>query len=268
MSRPSLTTEQVKEVCRRYQAGENSVQLALSLHVSPRTIRAWLERAGTPRRYRPRRYTCDHSYFSAIDTQEKAYWLGFVAADGYVHQRLCLLKLTLASHDASHVQRFAAALQSTYPLHQRRQGSRYSVAAVGVRSATLVAALATWGITQRKSATVPWPAVLRSDLLRHYLRGYVDGNGGFYVYPTGKPTPSFSFSVGSNRSFLQDAQCYLMQHCDLNRTKFDGRRRGASWFALLRYKGRLQVSRIFHLLYDGATVWLPRKREHIEPWID
>lgn len=28
----------------------------------------------------------DHKFFDIIDTEEKAYWLGFICADGYIHK--------------------------------------------------------------------------------------------------------------------------------------------------------------------------------------
>ena len=33
------------------------------------------------------RYTADFHYFDNIDTPEKAYWLGFIWADGYIAKR-------------------------------------------------------------------------------------------------------------------------------------------------------------------------------------
>ena len=31
-----------------------------------------------------RKYSCDENYFECIDNEEKAYWLGFIYADGYI----------------------------------------------------------------------------------------------------------------------------------------------------------------------------------------
>ena len=31
-----------------------------------------------------KKYTANYNFFEKIDTEEKAYWLGFIAADGHV----------------------------------------------------------------------------------------------------------------------------------------------------------------------------------------
>lgn len=31
-----------------------------------------------------KKYTCDSTFFNVIDTEEKAYWLGFLMADGFI----------------------------------------------------------------------------------------------------------------------------------------------------------------------------------------
>ena len=44
--------------------------------------------------------------FEVIDTPEKAYWLGFLYADGYVQTRGYMIALTLSSKDKLHIKEF------------------------------------------------------------------------------------------------------------------------------------------------------------------
>ena len=43
------------------------------------------------------KYTYDHDYFECIDTSDKAYWLGFIYADGgiFVNERLNSCELSI-----------------------------------------------------------------------------------------------------------------------------------------------------------------------------
>ena len=41
---------------------------------------------------------CDSNYFEKIDTKEKAYWLGFFSADGYVNQSTRSIEFCLKKH--------------------------------------------------------------------------------------------------------------------------------------------------------------------------
>lgn len=45
----------------------------------------------------------DESIFENIDTEEKAYWLGFIYADGYVNNRQ--IELTLKESDYEHIKK-------------------------------------------------------------------------------------------------------------------------------------------------------------------
>ena len=51
-------------------------------------------------------YKLDITVFDSIDTEEKAYWLGFMFADGYVSKNNAM-SLTLKESDRSHIERFA-----------------------------------------------------------------------------------------------------------------------------------------------------------------
>ena len=52
--------------------------------VSEDTVRRWMKENNI--NIRKRKYNVNEQYFSDIDSPEKAYWLGFLSADGYVHQ--------------------------------------------------------------------------------------------------------------------------------------------------------------------------------------
>lgn len=126
-----------------------------------------------PHRKGNRKYALDEGYFDDVSTPEKAYWLGFITADGGIirNAKTNALRLELAEKDAEHVQRFADALGSDKPL-------RFNRGCIGISldSWYLVESLERLGITQRKSATVePWDGP--DDLMPHYWRGLFDGDG-------------------------------------------------------------------------------------------
>ena len=63
-----------------------------------------------PPRVYLRKYVIDHHFFDEIDTEEKAYWLGFITADGNVMQTKTgsTLRVILAVKDAGHLERMNA----------------------------------------------------------------------------------------------------------------------------------------------------------------
>ena len=254
------TADLERTVCERYDAGENTPGIAASVGINRSTVGRILIRNGLKTRDpadTARKYACDLGFFDEITTEARAYWLGFLAADGYNSGKA--LKVAIAEEDAAHLESLKAALGSTHPVrfypYTTAKGLQRLAATLYIGSPELSRALTAHGVTPRKSRTLRWPS-LAPDLMRHFLRGYVDGDGGFHGR---KNVPSeVTFHVTSNMDFLADARAYLINRCDLGFTVLNPRS-AAPGFGQLRYSGRKQVRRIVDLLYTDATVFLPRK---------
>jgi hypothetical protein len=120
---------------------------------------------------RGRIYALDQSYFDQVNTPDRAYWLGFLAADGYVHKKNGSLTVELAEKDREHVRLLAETLGSGRPLQENR-----GCVALCVNSKHMVASLESIGIMQRKSGIVePWDGP--PALMPYYWRGLWDGDG-------------------------------------------------------------------------------------------
>lgn len=133
------------------------------------------------------RHTLNDRFFEVIDSEQKAYWLGFLAADGCVANRQVIV--ALQRRDRAHLELFLQHLESTQVVRDymsRRQvgpsggviepkpGSR-----VVVSRKVMVEDLARHGIVPRKSLTLePWRGP--GYLMRHYWRGVIDGDGSIF----------------------------------------------------------------------------------------
>ena len=53
-----------------------------------------------------RKHTCNEHFFDTIDTQEKAYWLGFLFADGNVSNISNTVSISLKGDDIAHLEKF------------------------------------------------------------------------------------------------------------------------------------------------------------------
>lgn len=69
-----------------------------------------------------KKYTNDSYVFDKIDTEEKAYWLGFLYADGCIIDTYNNLKLSLALSikDIEHLRKFQRFLKTNNPIHTYR----------------------------------------------------------------------------------------------------------------------------------------------------
>ncbi len=270
-----LSASAVEEAKGWYEAGDSLSRVAERLGVTVSCIWPRLRAVGTRMRaIHPRKWAVDESFFERLDREDVAYWLGFISGDGCNHRGQAM-RVTISTRDEEHLDRLRLAMGSKRPLTRQRQDAEPG--RIGRAEARTFVAWEAWsmkmcgdlerlGVVARKSSRRSWPDALPESQARHFCRGYVDANGGLYGRSRGD-SYVLRFSVCGNVAFLEAMQQRLIEQCQLNRTQILHRPGIVSWFGELEYSGRRQVSRIFHWLYDGATVWLPRKRERVEKYI-
>lgn len=63
-----------------------------------------------------RHYDIDENFFEEINTEEKAYWLGFILADGCLKKNSNQLSINLSIKDFNHLEKFKKNLKSDKPI--------------------------------------------------------------------------------------------------------------------------------------------------------
>ncbi len=217
-----------------------------------------------------RKYSLNESVFDVVDTEEKAYWLGFLASDGYIDTNCARLGLALSYRDFLHVCKLKDFLGSDqeveiYEDDTFRDGNLRKFASIRVNSQYLVRRIVELGIVPRKSQNLQFPTLIPENLLHHYLRGFFDGNG--TICSTKRRlrenlTQQYEFRLIGNKPFIEGAQKVLVENCNLNYNKliFDKRKPSQEYLAAIAYGGNTQCKTIYKFLYDSATVFLERKK--------
>lgn len=159
------------------------------------------------------KYTYNKDYFNEINTAEKAYWLGFLYADGcitrfYRNEKLkaMSLELTLQDEDCSHLIKFKNALESNIPIQHKIIGNKYKSDRIVINCTSMCRDLIKLGCTPIKSLTLEFPNndILPDEYLRDFIRGYFDGDGGV-SYAEGE-----YFHSTRNKSYKQyHYRCYF-----------------------------------------------------------
>lgn len=127
-----------------------------------------------------RKYTCDFNFFEEIDTEEKAYWLGFLFADGWVGKEN-VVGFGLKYPDKYHLYNFIKSINGTYPVYTDPSNNNFSTVHIG--SGKMKNDLIDHGCVRRKSLILKPPINIPTDLNRHFIRGYFDGDGSVGFYP-------------------------------------------------------------------------------------
>lgn len=121
-----------------------------------------------------RSYAIDHEIFSEI-TPQNSYWAGFIAADGCVYQKF--LKVVIQERDREHINKMLMFLKSS-----RKAKIFKGYARLEIKSKKIVENLSKhFNIVPNKSLILRPPNIDNEELVRNFIRGYVDGDGCLYV---------------------------------------------------------------------------------------
>jgi hypothetical protein len=103
---------------------------------------------------------------------------------------------------------------------------------------------------------------LNNDLIRHYIRGFIDGDGWISVYNRSDSELSqgirSKFGVGSSKEMVEYVNNILMDQLDINKLSINNM---YSDFYTVSTSNITDIIKILKFLYDNATIYLPRKYE-------
>lgn len=210
-----------------------------------------------------RKYFFREDMFSVIDTDEKAYWLGFLYADGYVcHSEKHSIEITLKDSDRDHLLKFADFVGTDSPVAEKLveiNGKVITVYRIAIHSKQMAIDLKNHGCMQAKSMILKFPDFLSDKLLSHFVRGYFDGDGCLSISYTqrklsNEPYKALHFGAVGNYDFLEAYESHL-HSIGINKTKFQPT--GQAFQS--QHGGNLQAKIFFDYIYKDATVLLQRK---------
>lgn len=256
-----------------YAAGESANQIARKLGVDQGAILGIMKRRGIQRRPKSsyRKHCFNERYFDAIDTEGKAYMLGFIYADGSHDENLHVLKLSVRDTDREILEHIRLELESSAPIRQSPSEKKSGMVTLLVASKHFSRRLVELGCMQSKTLKLKYPDFLPKALHRHFLRGYIDGDGCIIAGGAKRPHGHQINFVGTP-DFCGEATRVIGE--------FTGARTSTRLFtrkntvSLVYVGGGRQVEAVLRWLYTDASIYLSRKhakymqiihqREHID----
>lgn len=207
-----------------------------------------------------RKYSYNKDFFKVIDTEEKAYWLGFIYADGYIVNGIKgknndSLGITLSNKDKEHIEKFKKSIDSNHPIRIYKSKYVSNSARIIIQDEELVADLIELGVLRNKSLILKFPTtdVVDKSLIYHFIRGYFDGDGSFKK--KGQKLNGYDFSVLGTIEFLTELRTYLgvdneIRKCNKNNDSNNYH---------LTFGGNQKVKQVANMLYGNANIYLDRK---------
>lgn len=189
----------------------------------------------------------NEDYFENIDTEQKAYWLGFIYADGCISRGKIEIGLSIKDYD--HLVKFKNDVGYMGDIKFRQSTNSCRIM---FGSTKMINDLRKYGVHERKSTTKQFPNNIPSEFLKDFARGYFDGNGCIIKrnLKNGKTKYSLGISCGS-KDFLYDFLNAI--NFDNRSVKKDKRTENYSCEWSLKHKEYLNY------LYKDSNIYLDRK---------
>ena len=202
--------------------------------------------------------TFNNTIFNKIDTEEKAYWLGFLYADGSVSSfPRNTIELSLQLLDANHLDKFKSFLNSSnnIKLDFKVKRCRFSVCNKQFKTDLIKN-----GCTPKKSLILTFPSenIVPKNLQRHFIRGYFDGDGCLsHTYSdTKKKRFTISTSMLGTKNFCKSVK-KILQENKISCNWYHNKKCNENIWSIDFNKNN--SVKLLNYLYENASVYLERK---------
>lgn len=265
--RRKFTQQDIQSAIDLYNAGKQQWEVAQALNCSQVSISNILKRRGIETRVGKKvTYTdINTSFFKKINTEENAYFLGFLYADGNIQTKntAYCLTLKLKSNDQYIIEKFRDIMSPSSPIKiTQNKGSFNTYSYFRVNQKEVCDQLIALGCVPNKSLILTFPTQVPANLIRHFLRGYSDGDGTIYKnHFKNKKAINTIWKIISTKQFCEQTAKTLKDELGVNCSQSLARPKTNQITTTLSVGGNLQVRKILDWLYQDATIYLPRKYE-------
>lgn len=201
------------ELTEMYNSGMTVRQIAKSIGEYEQAV--WNAINSVQKLEKRKPYQIDGTYFDSIDTVDKAYILGFIAADGCITKNnhgISYLTITLSSKDENILELIRKYTKAENPI--KRYGAYNDVKSeqsrLTIMNQSIIDGLIANGIDYRKSLTMEKMLHnIKEPFKIDFIRGYFDGDGSVFDTVTSGTTVKQYVSFRGTEEFLLEMQAHL-----------------------------------------------------------
>lgn len=262
--------ECVNYIIEQYVDNKKSIaNIAKEIKTSPEAVSKKLKESNIhirTDREQALKYSVNEHYFDAIDNEHKAYWLGFLYADGYiVSKRKCgnrKVGLSLSIKDKERLEAFKEDINFTGPINIYSTNSSYKkntvYGRVLITSEHMAQQLIKKGCIEQKTKQLVFPddSIVPKQYKYDFIRGYLDGDGSITINIRNGKVINVCIGFTGTKEFLIRLKDYLgKSKIELDKRYKD---RKDNIFAL-NIGGPMQTIEMCYRFYGHATTYMNRK---------
>jgi hypothetical protein len=205
----------------RYKSGVHRMDILKEFHITQKKYREIIQGFGlkTKRNFiRPTSlHKLDIHIFDSVDSSDKAYWLGYLMADGgIINPR----RFSLISKDLEVLEKFKMFLSTTIPIiHNKNFDDRtqktYESYQMLINSSYMVEKLNEYHINKEKSYNAKFPDI-DEKYYPDYIRGVFDGDGSIFK----KLKSNFGVSIIGTEEITKFMKEYFIKTFNFSDVKF------------------------------------------------
>ncbi len=215
------------------------------------------------RRLNRRKYNVNDNFFDVIDSENKAYWLGFIYADGFINTNDDKIGISLSIKDIEHLEKFKKDIEFTGNINIYEQKQGYNVGSKYCRilftSENMKKQLIDKGVFELKTDKLKFPTEKQvpNKFIYDFIRGYIDGDGcitheklqkcGIWGMSL-KITGTFDVIDNIQRIFNVQHLKKEQRHPERNKDNYS-----------ISIGGNKQLQNILDLVYKNSNIYLERK---------
>lgn len=237
-----------------YKRGKSLSKIAKEFGVDRGTLSNNLKKDGIEVCNKQNRVRVKEDNFSVIDSEEKAYWLGFLYADGYVSLGKNVIELSLQARDLEHIKKFHAFMESENSIYYNKSNNSYRSAFASEKTKNDLIKL---GCFPQKSLKLSFPSEEQVPLkfIKDFTRGYIDGDGSIGLKKNGV----YRLSILGTREFLE----VLVDKMDYRKLSISK----VGNIYCIEWAGAYTEGYLIEL-YQDATIYLNRKKQLLNAVLD
>ena len=220
-----------------------------------------------------------HDIFSKIETELQAYLLGFYAADGNINEKRKTFRIHLQKQDSELVYLYKDIISPdarTFTVDEHKTTGRngkeinaHESFGVDITSAKLCTDLVNLGIGYNKSYSDLHIPEMSESLIRHFIRGYFDGDGCITIWLSKEKCKSDrvrgKFDIcAKSASILNEFIKFFATHdikINLNYLKRDDMYR-------ISTSSKKELEKIYNILYKDSNFYLSRKFNKFDHYVN
>lgn len=244
-----------KKVCQDYQTGNySSRELGIKYSLSKTCILKILERYNIPKvNRRLVNNNLDVHYFDNIDTEEKAYLLGFIFADGSISNDEFFLDIN--EKDIEMLLRIREEIHSNCKITTRKKGNSM-MSRIAIKNKVFCSSLSQYGIIENKTKMTSHLPVEKIPTIfyKDFLRGLIDGDG--WVIKTKQNL----YKIGYVTQYYSTALDFVEMLNSLLEEKWKNKiLTPKDRYAIVNIQKQSIVKQVALVLYKGNKICLSRK---------